>query len=503
MSIFNLIPSSVLSDSYKAGHFEQYPEARQMTANGEFRKSYKGMIDGRIVYYGIRYIVENLISRKWTVDDVNKAALFYATHNVPFTKYPFPKDLFMKAVLENDGYIPIKLQSLREGSVVYARTVVYQVTAGEGTKFNDPEMARLVTFFETLLTQVWYPSNVATLSRHTRQLIENYFDDTVDDDSRWLIDSRLHDFGMRGCSSVEQTVLGGLAHLLSFIGSDTMSACYYGQFELNNGKPIAMSIPATEHSVMTSWDTELEAVMNMVEKYGHGLFATVADSYDYESFLKNILPIVAPLVKEKGGTHVVRPDSGDPVECVLMGLEYCGIAYGYTVNSKGYKVLNNSAVIQGDGINYEIIRNILRAVKEAGWSVQNVAFGMGAGLLQKHNRDTMSFATKLSNIVYADGRVRDVMKTPKGVTGKFSIPGKVKVIRQNGIPIVYPEDFDVEGENELITVYDCGPIEGVWDESFENVRERLNEQWIGAPKNASVFSLPLVSKIEKILSSRL
>lgn len=38
---------------------------------------------------------------------------------------------------------------------------------------------------------------------------------------------------MRGCTCVEQSVLGGLAHLLNFKGTDTMSAAYYGQFKLN------------------------------------------------------------------------------------------------------------------------------------------------------------------------------------------------------------------------------------------------------------------------------
>lgn len=36
-------------------------------------------------------------------------------------------------------------------------------------------------------------------------------------------------------------------------------------------------------------------------------------------------------------------------------------------------------------------------------ALQSVAFGMGGGLLQRLNRDTLSLATKLSHIVYADG----------------------------------------------------------------------------------------------------
>jgi Nicotinate phosphoribosyltransferase (NAPRTase) family len=61
---------------------------------------------------------------------------------------------------------------------------------------------------------------------------------------------------------------------------------------------------------------------------------------------------------------------------------------------------------QGDGIDIYMLRKILDAVLEARYSAESVAFGMGGGLLQRLNRDTMSFATKLSHIVYADGSAR-------------------------------------------------------------------------------------------------
>jgi len=497
--MFNInLPIAILTDSYKAGHFAQYPDAEEMVAYGEFRHPYKGMKDQRIIFYGIRHIVENYLNRKWTVEDVEAADLFYKTHNVMETEYPFPKELFMKFVNENDGYFPVRLEALPEGTVVYAHVPVYQITAKK-------EYSRLVTFLETLLTQVWYPSTVATLSRHTKQLITECFEKSVDEEFHFLIPSRLHDFGFRGCTSVEQSVIGGLAHLLNFEGSDTMSACYYGQFHLNNGKPIASSIPATEHSVMTSWETELDAVINMAEKYGGGLFATVADSYDYDKFLHTVLPKIAPIVKEKGGTHVIRPDSGDPVRCVRKGLEACAHYYGYTVNSKGYKVLNNSAVIQGDGIGYETIKAILNDTINHGFSVQNVAFGMGSGLLHKLNRDTMSFATKLCHIRYADGTPRDVMKTPKTDAGKFSLPGRLQVYKVDGASTTYPslavwEDSIIE-TNILKAVYDCGPIEVEW-ETFDEIRARLNKEWDSSPEIYNAISRQLMKKVEDIKNSR-
>ena len=297
-------PMSVMADSYKAGHFLMYPECLQMTAYGEFREPMKGMTtggvqDNRFVFYGMRHYIENFVSRKWTKADIDAADAFYKTHAAGGKPYPFPRDLFNAMVEENDGYFPVVIEALPEGSVAYIHTPVFIITA-------EDKYSRLATFLETLLTMVWYPSCVATLSRYTRDAIEDGFNQSVDDENKWLLPSRLHDFGFRGCTSVEQSVLGGCAHLLSFEGSDTMSACYHAQFHLNGGRPIASSIPATEHSVMTAWPTEEDAINNEIEHFGNGLFAAVMDSYDYDNALDVVLPKVT---KERTQTHHTNTDT--------------------------------------------------------------------------------------------------------------------------------------------------------------------------------------------------
>ena len=85
---------------------------------------------------------------------------------------------------------------------------------------------------------------------------------------------------------------------------------------------------------------------------------------------------------------------------------------------------------------------------------------MGSGLLHKVNRDTMSFATKLSHIVYSDGTPADIMKHPVA-SGKDSFPGVLAVKRVHGIPTVFPHDSgDVSASEDLLqTVYDHGPVQ--------------------------------------------
>ena len=70
-----------------------------------------------------------------------------------------------------------------------------------------------------------------------------------------------------------------MEHYISMCQKPT--GCWGLQFELNDGEPVGVSIPATEHSVMTAWPSEREAILNMISHFGSGIFACVMDSYDY------------------------------------------------------------------------------------------------------------------------------------------------------------------------------------------------------------------------------
>uniref|UniRef100_A0A7R9YV39 Nicotinamide phosphoribosyltransferase n=1 Tax=Chlamydomonas euryale TaxID=1486919 RepID=A0A7R9YV39_9CHLO len=494
------VPVSVLTDSYKASHHLQYPGAKKMVAYGEFRSGFqKDKEDTRILFYGIRYIVEEYISKQWTMQDVDQVDQFCKSHMAPgFREFPFPRELFEKFIKENKGYFPVTIEALPEGTAIHPRVPVYQIT-------TSGVYAPLCTFLETLLTMVWYPTTVATLSRRARDVVEATFEKTVvKGKDHPAVESRLHDFGFRGCTSVEQSVIGGCAHLLNFRGTDTMSAAYYAQFQLNGGRPVGMSVPATEHSVMTAWDTEKQAIENMIEKFGAGMFSVVMDSYDYAKALASVLPSVASKQVGKGGYMVLRPDSGDPVEAVLMALKAADRVFGSSTNKCGYKVIKGCGVLQGDGISIDVMATISAAVEAAGYSAENVVYGMGGGLLQKVNRDTMSFATKLCHLVTTNGKAVDVMKQPATDAGKFSLPGVMAIKRVNGVPTVYPKETGevADEENLLKVVYDRGPVPGFkWDD-FDTVRARAAAEWDALPPTGNMLSYSLKDKINQQMKDR-
>ena len=162
-----------------------------------------------------------------------------------------------------------------------------------------------------------------------------------------------------------------------------------------------------------------------------------------------------------------------------------------------YRFLRRCSVIQGDGMSLSKIRDVLEKMTDAGYTAQNCAFGMGGGLLQKVNRDTLSFATKLSHIRFADGTTKDIMKTPKGDSGKFSLPGELAVRLIHDIPTVVPALGVGPRDNLLHTYYDCRPREDIKWERFSDIRRHVNREWRYLPRKHDPISKSLKTKIQQ------
>ncbi len=217
------------------------------------------------------------------------------------------------------------------------------------------------------------------------------------------------------------------------------------------------SIPAAEHSTITSWgkEHEVDAYRNMVRQFGKkgGIFAVVSDSYD----LKHAINVhwgetLRKEVEESGATLVVRPDSGDPPAMVRLAVHALAAKYGTTTNAKGFKVLNTVRVIQGDGIDEQTIRQILQNLEVEGFSAENVSFGMGGALLQRVDRDTQRFAYKASAGVVG-GEYRGIYKDPVTDPGKRSKDGVLDLVEEDGRMVTRQyRTFDTDFPGSLMRV---------------------------------------------------
>jgi nicotinamide phosphoribosyltransferase len=246
---------------------------------------------------------------------------------------------------------------------------------------------------------------------------------------------KLHDFGARGVSSMESAGIGSAAHLVNFMGTDTITGVLFAR-EYYNAGIAGFSIPAAEHSTITSWGRagEVKAYSNMVKQFGvpGALLAVVSDSYDIYEACKMWGTELKQQVIDSGATVVIRPDSGDPVEVLPKMFRILAEGFGYTTNDKGYKVLNNVRVLWGDGINQLSIKSILSVMVDMhGYSADNIAFGMGGALLQQLDRDTQKFAMKCSSATI-NGELVDVFKDPVTDRVKASKKGRVTLWTNSG-----------------------------------------------------------------------
>jgi nicotinamide phosphoribosyltransferase len=446
------------TDSYKYTHWKQYPPGTQKVYS--YLESRGGQFP-YTVFFGLLPILQRL-AKGISTNDTYEASYLAAAHfgNAEL----FNVSGWYDVVNKHNGKLPLEIKAVPEGTVVPVGNVLMTI---ENT---DPEFPWLTNFFETMALRVWYPTTVATQSRAIKEIILAYLEKTGDPS---LISFKLHDFGCRGVSSLESAAIGGAAHLVNFMGTDTIPAIKLVQDVYNGGMP-GFSIPASEHSTMTSWgrEHEADAMKNMLDSYPEGLVACVSDSFDIENACRYIWgALLRDQIRNRKGTLVVRPDSGDPVTIVLQCLEILGERFGIETNEKGYKVLPPCIrLIQGDGVNYHSINAILRTMEERGWSADNVAFGMGGALLQQLNRDTQKFAFKCSNITI-NGQDQDVWKEPKTDAGKNSKRGRLALHNIDGNWSTTKKVNGVGDPYDLLeTVFLNGEI--LTHDTFDKIRER-------------------------------
>jgi nicotinamide phosphoribosyltransferase len=460
------------TDSYKASHWLQYPPGTDATF---FYVESRGGTYDRTVFFGLQAILKAYLAKPVTHAHVDEARDLFAAHGEPFNEAGW-----RYIVDHHGGLLPIRIRAVPEGTVVPTHQALMTIES------TDPAAFWVPSYLETMLLRIWYPVTVATISWHAKQTIRQFLERTSDDVEGQL-PFKLHDFGSRGVSSVESAAIGGAAHLVNFLGTDTVSGLLLARAHYH--EPMAgFSIPAAEHSTITSWgrENEAEAYRNMLRQFAKpgAIVAVVSDSYDiYHAITEHWGKTLRQEVIDSGATVVVRPDSGDPVAVVHQCLELLDEAFGHTVNGKGYKVLNHVRVIQGDGINPISIRAILDRVTSAGYATDNVAFGMGGALLQQLNRDTQKFALKCS-AARVNGAWIDVWKDPVTDKGKQSKRGRMTLLRHREygtfktvpVPAQAHSLADIDKpmgfDDAMVTVWEDGQI--VSDFTFADIRARAD-----------------------------
>ncbi len=454
-------------DSYKMSHFAFLdPEVTFMSAYMEMRKDTRAWKD--YVFFGMQAFLHDYMLQRITKADVEHAADFCRRHGEPFNYAGWTR-----IVDVHGGYMPVEIQALPEGTVTPFHVPGYQVV---NTDEKLPWVASVIE--KPLLRGVWYPSTIAGLSRHIKKLLAAALDET--EGNRDFLPFMLHDFGARGVSSGESAEIGGAGHLVNFMGTDTMEAIDW--VETYYDEPMAgFSVPAAEHSTIQSFggpDREINAfehaLDNVLSKPGT-IASVVSDTYDLYNAVSNLwgdkLASKVRALEKIGSKLVIRPDSGDPTKVPLDVVTMLMEKFGHTNSAKGYKKLPPYlGVIQGDGMNDQTIEILHKNSKMAGLSSANLVVGMGGGLLQMVNRDTLAAAQKISARKVGGGDWEDLFKNPKTDQTKRSKPGRqAVVVGEFGVLTAKPERDTLPGDNLLRPVFRNGEVYS--NLNFAQVRE--------------------------------
>ncbi len=290
------------SDSYKFQHWNMYPYGTNRVYS--YFESRLGAEFPKTVFFGLQYFLkEFLVGKVVTEEKINKAQARLDAHLAPGAFYV---DGWKHILNNREGRLPVSIYAVKEGCAVDVSNVLMVVDN------NDSKSVWLTNYLETLLSNIWAPSTVATLSYFVKKDMEQFLGRTSDNPE--AINFMLHDFGCRSVSSPMSAAVEGAGHLINFLGTDTVPAIdvimdYYNMTDMP-----AFSVPATEHSIMTSLGRagEMDLMGQLLDKYPTGILSVVIDSYDYREFIEESFKQYGEKILNRDGKLVFRPDSGPP-----------------------------------------------------------------------------------------------------------------------------------------------------------------------------------------------
>lgn len=445
------------TDSYKLSHFLGYPEG--LTHVYSYAESRGGKYP-KVLFLGLQAFIKEYLMKPITQEMIDEAADFSALHGEPFNR-----DGWEHILKNHNGYLPIEIKAVPEGTLVDVHNILASV---ENT---DPNVPWLTSYIETALIRIWYPITVATRIYYMKKQIKEFYDHTSDSGD---MSFGILDFSSRGVSSLETSQIGGLGHLVHFIGSDNIPAIMYARKNYIE-QMAAFSVPATEHSIMSALsgqEDEREAFHYLVDNMlmQDGILSVVSDTYNVFEAAEKWDSGLIKKIRAKNGTLVFRPDSGTMEDVLPKVLAILEKNFGYEMNSKGYKVLKNVKVLWGDGINEDTVHIPFAIAENMGISADSIMTGSGGGLMQNNiDRDTCKFAFKASNIV-VDGDNIGICKNPITDPGKASKRGRLMLVKDKG-KYVTERDYKGFAGNLLRPVYRNGKL--LVDESLGKIRSRI------------------------------
>jgi nicotinamide phosphoribosyltransferase len=473
------------SDGYKTGHHLMYAPGTTMVYSNYTCRSVKYMPEGakEVVVFGVQYVFK-YIKEFWNENFFSqpKEKVCGRAKSILSAYLMSDYDVSHFEALHDLGYLPIEVKSLEEGTVIDAGIPLFTI------KNTHPEFFWVTNFLETLIsTLIWKPVHSASLAYAYKKVLLKYAKET-DEKNLWFVDFQAHDFSFRGMQAPDAAISSALGFVTSFKGSDTIPVLEAAEYYYE-GKDVAFSVNATEHSVMCSGskEDEIGTFRRLMETFPTGILSVVSDTWDLWKVLTEYLPQLKEEILSRDGKLVIRPDSGDPVDIICGAtntgtypedrglIELLWDTFGGTINEQGFKVLDSHiGAIYGDSITLERAEQICERLKKKGFASTNIVLGVGSYSMGYCTRDNQGGAVK-STAVEINGELVEIFKDPITDDGtKKSLKGLLGVFYDDfNVLKAYDQlDYLSEKRGELKTIFKDG--EFVKTTTLSEIRELLN-----------------------------
>lgn len=482
----------ILADGYKHVHAEQFPKGLTKLVSYMTPRMSRLKTQDYMILFGLQafiktYLIDYFRECFFSLNEDDVVEEYTRVLNVMLGDGNF--DIEKVRNLHRLGYLPLEISALPEGTKVNMHIPCIAITN------THDDFAWVVQWIESLLSsEIWKPCVHANVGYSYRQIVDKYYNLTVDDTVPHS--KAISDFGFRGMSCLQEAVKASTSWLTSFSGTATIPAIPYMEYNYNCDNTtdcFATNAISTEHAVMASNfavdGDEITMIKRLLtEIYPDASFSMVSDTYDLFNLIDNLLPQCRDEIMNHNGKLLIRPDSGDIVDIAVTTVEHLYDLFPGEINSKGYKTLDpHIGCVYGDGVTQGRAEKIYQILMEKGFASNCIVFGAGSfsfncieenGNLFPLTRDTFSVAIKGTYGV-VNGKEIFIFKDPKtdrntGHGFKKSQKGLCYVYEEDG-ELKYKDEFTastVPEDNLLKTVFKDGVL--VKEETLKEVRARLH-----------------------------
>ncbi|MET2951225.1 nicotinamide phosphoribosyltransferase domain-containing protein [Vibrio owensii] len=333
-------------------------------------------------FFGLNGFLNEYLSKPITYSDLDEAKTVLSARGQRSESIVRGWETIIR---ECDGYLPLSIRAVEEGSFVKGGEVLLTVEC------YRKDMIWLLYHIDSLiLKSIWYPTTMLTKMLGIREVLDDWSNITGGQEPKIVYDITGRACPGNSCETAAASVK------LAFPDFDSLSADLY--LNRNYLKSIAFSPERylLEHNIITTWEDEKDYFKYLNKVPNNSEIVCLIDTYNlWSCFSLLVCDEIKQLAAEKNLTLFICPDSSESFTETLDVVGQMIEKYG-EMNDDGYKVLPPQYRVVQMGVTQDMVGRLSVRARKMGYGIDNFAFGFEDSVLQSGmSRNTLGFEFKL------------------------------------------------------------------------------------------------------------